>query len=220
MADYAPTQHTGVTDTYEWLINFSYANESDVEVYVEDVLKVQGSGAGKYLFNTAGTKIVFEDGSEPQTGEILIIRRVTDITAARVIYTAGSGFTYDDINAALNQLLYAVDELQVPAFERTHTLASLIAADVIVKTSLTALPTRVEVWYETTDTDNGHSAGKQFRETHVNKAQNVRFYVSGGFLYYVFLDNTLRLPESMNVSSGAFVVMDGSKWDVHIKIWR
>jgi hypothetical protein len=214
MATYALTSHAGATDTYAYAITFAFARKDDVRVYIDNVLIARGSGAGKWQYNTALTEVIFEDGSEPQTGETLVIKRVTDISDAATVYTAGSGFTYDDINLALNQLLYSIDELQVPAFTYTTTITLAKAAAIQVPHNLGAAPTRMEIQLECLAADWGWVDGDfvpysdfpglvTFDATNMNINENVAAKAT--------------VCSALNGDAG---ILTAAKWNLIIRAWR
>ncbi len=219
MPTYAHTVIAGVTDTYEHPIGFLYSKASDVEVFIDDVLIVQGSGAAEYIFSSAGTKITFTDPNEPQTGETLEIRRRTDISTAVVTFASGGGATKSDLNAAVFQLLRALDELQFPAFEVTLTLAAMNAGDITTRTNLDDIPTRIEIWWECTSTDLNYSTGTFVNNADLATPLTPRWTsTSVGF---VITDSgqsdNVTFPD---ISGGAEAAPDETKWSVHIKAWR
>lgn len=159
MPTYSETLINGVTDTYEHTIGFAYLRTSDIRVYIDDVLEAQGSGANKYVFSNGGLSITWLDGSEPQTGESLRIKRVTDISSARIVFAPGGGATANDLNNAVLQLLYAVDELQAPADLVTVTLTVLDSGNVTYPHKLGAIPTRFSSQLVCTSADQGYTSG-------------------------------------------------------------
>jgi hypothetical protein len=216
MATYAPKTYAGTTDIYEYLITIDYARKDDIRVYIDDVLITRGSGAGKWQFSTSGTKIIFEDGSEPQDGETLIIRRVTDISDASVVYTAGSGFVYSDINLALNQLLYAVDELQVPGWEQTFTLAELDAGDIDTAHGLGGTPTRVEYILKNTSTDQGYGPNN---EIPLLSCDVIPTLLWTSTVFATFSDEW----DAINVHKGTVAGrgnLSVDKWSLIVRAWR
>lgn len=217
MATYAHTVIAGTTDVYEHTIGFSYDRVADIRVYVDRVLRNQGSGASDYLFTTGGTKIIFTDPNEPQTGETLLIVRVTDLSTATIAYTSGSGVTQVDLNKALTQMRLAVDELQVGAFETQGvSLTPVLAADVAYTHNLGGIPGRIQVLLECTSADAGYAVG-DYMEANI-----------GAIALVVVLDATLITVHKANSASltlphattGAATAIDDTKWNYHVRAWR
>jgi hypothetical protein len=216
MATYAPKTYAGTTDVYTYTITFPYARKDDLRVFIDDVLIIRGPGANKWQFNTAGTKIIFEDGSEPQDGETLTLRRVTDITDASTVYTAGSGFTYDDINLVLNQLLYAMDELQVAAFDSGwNSAATVESSGYDVPHNLSGAPSRWQITLWCTSGDAGYT-------TH----DIVEFHSMGESPLVWWTSTNLRMETgaaSWTIAHGTTAVqtaIDTSKWNIRVQGWR
>ena len=217
MPTYAHTVIAGTTGVFEHTIGFGYDRSADVRVYVDRVLRNQGSGATDYLFTTGGTKIIFTTPNEPQTGETLLIVRVTDLSTPTISYTSGSGATQTDLNKALTQMRLALDELQVGAFETQGvSLTPVLAADVPYTHNLGAVPGRVQVLLECTAADAGYAVG-DFVEANI-----------GGLALVVVLDATLITVHKANsasltlphATSGAATTLDDTKWNYHVRAWR
>ena len=217
MATYSPTTTAGVTDTYEYTIGFPYARLDDVKVYIDDVEISRGSGAGKFQFSSSGTKVIFEDGSEPQTGETLTIKRVTDISNASVTYSAGSGFVHPDINLALNQLLYAIDELQVPAFDSGWvTAAALAAAEYSTPHNLGAVPSRWRVSLWCTSTDAGYPIHAIIEQAGMSIAPII-YWTSTTLVMPEDIVDTWTVPHN---DTGVQTTIDTAKWSIRVQAWR
>jgi hypothetical protein len=106
---YASITYTSASGTTFALTNSNgdpipYLKQSDIEVYVNDVLKTLTTD---YTFNTAGTAIVLNTSV---SGATVRLTRVTDIADATVVYTAGSTLTAQDLNNADNQIRYGLQE--------------------------------------------------------------------------------------------------------------
>ena len=106
---YASVTYTSASGTTFALTNGSgdpipYLKQTDIEVYVNDVLKTLTTD---YTFNTAGTAIVLNTSV---SGATVRLTRVTDIADATVVYTAGSTLTAQDLNNADNQIRYGLQE--------------------------------------------------------------------------------------------------------------
>ncbi len=102
---YASVTYTSASGTTFALTNGSgdpipYLKQSDIKVYVNNVLKTLTTD---YTFNTAGTAIVL---NVAVSGATVRLERTTDIAAATVVYTAGSTLTAQDLNNADNQIRY------------------------------------------------------------------------------------------------------------------
>jgi hypothetical protein len=108
---YASVTYTSASGTTFALTNSNgdpipYIRQSDIKVYVNDVLKTLTTD---YTFNTAGTAIVL---NVAVSNAKVYIQRLTDITDATVVYTAGSTLTAQDLNNADNQIRYGLQEFQ------------------------------------------------------------------------------------------------------------
>jgi hypothetical protein len=108
---YASVTYTSASGTTFALTNSSgdpitYIRQSDIKVYVNNVLKTLTTD---YTFNSAGTSIVLNSAV---SGATVFIQRVTDISDPTVVYTAGSTLTATDLNNADNQIRYGLQELQ------------------------------------------------------------------------------------------------------------
>lgn len=106
---YASVTYTSASGTTFALTNssgdpISYLRQADISVTVNSVLQVQGID---YTFNSAGTSIVL---ASAVSGATVTINRLTDITDATVVYTAGSTLTAQDLNNADNQIRYGLQE--------------------------------------------------------------------------------------------------------------
>jgi hypothetical protein len=106
---YASITYTSASGTTFALTNsegdpIPYLRQSDISVTVNGVVLTQST---QYTFNTAGTSIVL---ATPVTNASIIISRVTDISDATVVYTAGSTLTAQDLNNADNQIRYGLQE--------------------------------------------------------------------------------------------------------------
>ncbi len=186
-------------------------------MYVDRVLRNQGSGASDYLFTTAGTKIIFTTPNEPQTGESLLIVRVTDLSTASVVYTSGSGATQADLNKAVNQLRFAIDELQVGAFETGGvSLTPVLSADVAYTHNLGAVPGRVQILLECTSADAGYAAG-DFVESSLGVVQLIVVLDATLITIHKATAALLKLPDP---TTGVNTSLDDTKWDYHVRAWR
>lgn len=213
MATYAPTSYSGTTDVYEYTIGFDYCQSSDVKVYVDDVLDTD------WAFSTAGTKIVWADGLEPQTGESFVIKRVTDISDLAVTYSAGSGFTAPDINKALRQLLYSIDELQVPAFDTGYlTMDALVTGgvDIVYPHNLGAIPTRWQVLLKCTSTELGFATNDIIDYTNIWPSPIVRVTATNIDICEAVAD----LAQVIHQTTGIATLIDQTKWSYRIMAWR
>jgi hypothetical protein len=106
---YASVTYTSASGTTFALTNSSgdpipYLRQADISVTVNGVLKTLTTD---YTFNTAGTAIVLNTAV---SGATVAINRVTDISDATVVYTAGSTLTAQDLNNADNQIRYGLQE--------------------------------------------------------------------------------------------------------------
>jgi hypothetical protein len=216
MPTYTPTSHAGATDTYEYAITFAFARTTDVKVYIDDEEIDLGTDDDQWTLSADGLKVVFVDGWEPKDGETLIIKRVTDISSAIVDWTAGSGFTEVDADNMVLQLLYSIDELQVPAFERTYTLAALEAAGVADYHVLGAVPTRFSYHLICTTGDLNYIAGNV---VDLNQADNLPPVYWTPTLLITDKDgwDALTLPHA---STGAHGAIDPNDWSLIVRAWR
>ena len=106
---YASVTYTSASGTTFALTNSSgdsipYLRQADISVTVNGTLKTLTTD---YTFNTAGTAIVLNTAV---SGATVVISRVTDISDATVVYTAGSTLTAQDLNNADNQIRYGLQE--------------------------------------------------------------------------------------------------------------
>lgn len=83
-----------------------YIRQSDIKVYVNDVLQTLTTD---YTFNSAGTAIVLNSAV---SNAKVFLQRITSITDPTVVYTAGSTLTAQDLNNADNQIRYGLQEYQ------------------------------------------------------------------------------------------------------------
>lgn len=217
MATYQHTVIPGTTGVFQHPIGFPYNRVADVRVYVDRVLRNQGSGASDYLFANSGDDILFTTPNEPQTGETLLIVRVTNLATASILYTSGSGVTQRDLNRAVGQLRFAIDELQVGAFETGGvSLTPLIGADVAYTHNLGGVPGRIQVLLECTGADAGYSAG-DFIDANIGNAGLV-----------VVMDSTLitvhktfaAAPSVPHGTTGVLSILNDTLWNYHIRAWR
>jgi hypothetical protein len=219
MATYTPTQHTAAAATFSYAIGFSYERTDDVRVYINGVLLARGTTTSTWAYGGTGNiNIVLGAAVNQQDDDIILIKRVTDITDAATIYTAGSGFTYDDANSFINQLLYAIDELQVPAFDSGFlSCATLVtgAADIEYVHSLGALPTRIQIQYKCTSTELGYATGDVITEGQV--------LIGGTFpVSTTIFTANFETMNDLGIFSTAGVVTQAtlSKWSYRILAWR
>jgi hypothetical protein len=106
---YASITYTSASGTTFALTNSSgdpipYLRQADIAVTVNGTLKTQGTD---YTFNSAGTAIVLGVAVSNAT---VSISRITDISDATVVYTAGSTLTAQDLNNADNQIRFGLQE--------------------------------------------------------------------------------------------------------------
>ncbi|MEE9571080.1 MAG: hypothetical protein V3W02_05195 [Gammaproteobacteria bacterium] len=220
MATYAHTVIAGTTDVYEHTIGFEYSRATDIEVFIDGVEIEHGSGAGKYVFSSAGTAITFEDGSEPQTGEELVIKRVTDLSTAAVSFVAGGGATQIDLNGAVEQLRYAVDELQVPAYDSGwQSVDDLVtgAADIEYVHNLGAVPTRVQVQLKCTSGELGYVTGDVIV---VGTAPDQLVFPVSTTAFTASWQAANTATSIPNASDGTNDGIDNTKWSYRILAWR
>jgi hypothetical protein len=216
MATYEPTLHTGVTDTLTWAITFEYARVTDLQVLVEGVEIDLGTADDEWRPSSNGLLIVFVDGFEPQTGESIEIRRVTDISAPVVDWTAGSGFTEIDADLMVSQLIKAIDELQVPAFEHTFTLAELDAGDLSTPHNLGATPTRVEYILKCTTTDQAYGENNEIPLLGCNDVPALLWTSS---VLATFSDEWDTIDAHKGTVAGRGV-LNVDKWSLIVRAWR
>lgn len=214
MATYAPTSIAGTTGVFEHTIGFAYARTDDVKCYIDDVEIDRGSAADEWVYSSSGTKVKFTTPNEPQTGETLVIKRVTDISDAAIAFSAGSGFTDTDGNKALTQLLYAIDELQVPAFEYSSNVGSIDTAGVIttVPHNLGATPTRVAALLVNVSAELGYVTDDEvFIATEALKWDATNLEISGDIL------DILQIPHFDTAVDTA--ILPG-RWTIVVRAWR
>jgi hypothetical protein len=210
MATYTNKAYNGTTGVFEYEITFPYARGADIFVYVEDAPDTD------WVFSNDGASIIWETPLEPQDGESFVIKRVTDISDAAVIYTNGSGFVHTDINTALNQLLYSVDELQVAAYDSGWNLgADIEASGVDEANNLGAVPTRWQISLWCTSSDAGYTTN-----------DIVEFHSMGEAPLIWWTSTNLRMETgaaSWTIAHGTTAVqtaIDTSKWKFRVQAWR
>lgn len=217
MATYAPTPYDGETGTFQYTIGFPYAQTADVKVYVD-------SGSGWVLdtdwyFANAGADIKWDTPDEPQTGETFVIKRVTDISALLVTFASGSGFVGADANTALKQAIYAIDELQVPAFDTGwKSLNTLVAgaADIEYLHNLGATPTRWAVQLKCTSTELGFAVDDVIDGTSSWPSPLVRVNATKVIANWGVFDDI----QVEALTTFAATLLDQTKWDYRILAWR
>jgi hypothetical protein len=215
MATYEPTFHDAVTDTLTYAITFEYARVTDLQVLVDDVEIDLGTADDEWVPSTNGLLITFVDGFEPQTGETIEIRRITDISAPIVDWTAGSGFTEIDADLMVSQLLKAIDELQVPAFEYITTMTLATDADIQVAHNLGAAPTRIEIQLECLSTDAGWADGDFFP---IYNFVGVASFDAANMNISEKIADAVRIR---NKTTGALAgAPTPAKWNIVVRAWR
>ena len=142
---YASITYTSASGTTFALTNSSgdpipYLRQADIAVTVNGTLKTQGTD---YTFNSAGTAIVF---SVAVSNATVSISRITDISDATVVYTAGSTLTAQDLNNADNQIRFGLQE-----FSDTYAALTTGTGDLQV---LGGFIGSAETW----TADNAHAA--------------------------------------------------------------
>jgi hypothetical protein len=142
---YASITYTSASGTTFALTNSNgdpipYLRQADISVTVNGVLKTLTTD---YTFNTAGTAIVLNTAV---SGATVVISRVTDISDATVVYTAGSTLTAQDLNNADNQIRYGLQE-----FSDTYGSLTTGTGDL---SSLGGFIGSAETWVS----DNAHAA--------------------------------------------------------------
>jgi hypothetical protein len=218
MATYAPTTHAAVASTDDYLIGFPYAQPADVKVYLEGVEVDFGTATDEWSLDATGTKISFGATVGHQDDDVILIKRVTDISGARTTFTRGAGFTAVDGNAAINQLLYSIDELQVPAFDSGFlSCADLVtgAVDIDQYHRLGTWPTRIQIQYKCTASELGYLTGAVITGEQV--------LVGGTFPFVETL--VIHNFETMNdltifSTTGSATQATLSKWSYRILAWR
>ena len=108
---YASITYTSASGTTFALTNgsgnpISYLRQSDIAVYINNVLKTLTTD---YTFNTAGTAIVLNTAV---TNATVAIQRTTNIDAQSVSFTPGSTLTANDLNNSDKQTLFALQEFR------------------------------------------------------------------------------------------------------------
>jgi len=219
MAVYSPTIHEGVTDQYEWEIGFPYAQAADVHVFIDDVERAFGSGAGEWLFSDSGTQIIFQDGDEPQTGETLKIARDTSVAAAIVTFIAGGGITPLNMNATVNQLLYAIDELSAPPVDTGELAATLLEedGDQTFGHTFGAIPTRVTANLTCTSTDLGYAVGDVVDALGGGGIPVKIYWTATEIAFRAYIGQTVRIFAK---NSAAFQFIDLTKWTIRLRAWK
>lgn len=221
MAVYAPTQYNGDTGTLEWAIGFPYVQRADLHVYIDGVEITFGDGADEWLFGAAGTSVVFQDGGEPQDGSILLITRNTVLADPVVLFVQGGGVTARNLNTAVAQLLYAIDEFRFDVADYDSGLQSMATvldagAPVDFPHGLAATPSRVDCTAICTAADIGYSVGDVVEGTGGGgipiklawDATNITV-ITNGAQFRIFHKNAT-----------AFQNVDKSKWSLRLRAWR
>jgi hypothetical protein len=220
MATYSHTVITPSDDvTVEYTIGFSYARTDDVKVYIDGVEIDRGTDADQWVYSSAGAKITFTSPNHPTSSQTLTIKRVTDISDSTTVYSAGTGFSHTDANAFINQLLYAIDELQVPAFDSGwQSVATLVDGEVDIEYlhGLEAVPTRILIQYKCTDTELGYETGDVI--TAAEALIGGVFPVSTTAFTATF--ETITDLRFFNVTTGVATTADDAKWSYRILAWR
>jgi hypothetical protein len=209
---YAPTKFEGTTGTFEYTIGFDYAQSSDIKVYVNGVLDTD------WYFTTNGTKIKWDTPDEPQTGEDFIITRVTAVPTQAVEFTNGSGITDTDMNLAMRQCLFAIEELVYPAYtSEVRTVTNLYSTNANAYHGMGAIPTRWHTYFVCKTADLGYTAGDVVDGHFVD--ENIWVYFTptqikmNSGTYY----GAIKLPHA---TTRTMTAVDGAKWYVVVKAWR
>ena len=216
MPTYYPRTYTGTTGVFEYTIGFAYAQADDVLVYVND-----GTGwvlDTNWYFSTSGTKIKWDTPDEPDTNYLIEIRRKTDISALLVSFTSGAGLVGTDVNSALKQLLYAIDELQVPAFTTGWvTVDSIVtgAADITYLHNIGALPTRWVVQLKCTDAELGFATDDVIEATSAWPSPIVRVSATAIDLSWMVAD----LIQVVHQTTAVATLIDQTKWSIRVMAW-
>jgi hypothetical protein len=217
MATYAPTQHTAAAATFIYAIGFDYERTDDVRVYINGIQLARGTTTSTWRYNGAGNiNIQLGTNVNQQDDDIILIKRVTDITDAATIYTNGSGFTHTDINTLANQLLYAIDELQVPAYEKTFTLALLLASGAIETHGLGAVPARFTYTLICTNSDLSYTVDDILN---LSQAPEVPTLYFNATLFVADKENWDAV-EIQHANNGTRSPIDPDDWSLIVRAWR
>lgn len=216
MATYDHTKYTMAAATFAYVIGFDYAQTADVKVYINDVLK---TATTDYTFTSAGTEITIDASVGHINGDILEIKRVTDVSDLLVTFTAGSGLVAADINTALLQLLYSVDELQVPAYDSDWLTVDAIvtgAADITYPHNLGAAPTRWMVQLKNTTTELGFAVDDIIDVSSAWPHPPVRVNATNIIANWDVFDKMQVLALTTETAT----LIDQTKWSYRILAWR
>jgi hypothetical protein len=219
MATYAPTTHTAVATTFTYAISFSYERTDDVRVYLDDVEIARGSATDEWIYSgTDNINITLGAAVGHIDDQVITIKRVTDISDAATVYTNGSGFTHTDINTLANQLLFAIDELQVPAYVSPYrTVVKLYSDPVSEEHNLGGAPTRWHLHFRCISPEHGYAEG-DLVDGHFANIQ----------VWYYWTVTHLEMPSSQQYGNVTLphatdlnqIAIDEDKWEVVIQAWR
>jgi len=219
MSTYTTTTHTAAAATFEYLIDFPYARAGDVRVYLNKAEVDQGGAADEWIYSSSGTKITLGASVGQIDDDLLEIKRVTDISDAATVFTKGAGFTAIDANTVIQQLLYAIDELQFPAYVSTSTMMSSLAVTPFSElTNLGTAPTRYQVRFHCVGADIGYTTGM---------VVDIQRATASAFTVY-FTPTSLVIPGGAAASTFALphattnlmTQIDDSKWSLVVTAWR
>lgn len=96
-------EYPAVADALHTYTTPAYLNETDIKVYVDDVLQTQG-----YVIN--GEALNFTVGSLPQADQTVRIERVSESTSRSVDYTDGSLLNAETLDKDATQLFHIAQE--------------------------------------------------------------------------------------------------------------
>lgn len=111
------TNLTGNGTAGPFSISFNYIDKTDVEVFVDGVLKTETT---HYTF-TSQSGITFTTGNEPANGAVILFKRNTGVNATKVSFNDASVLKAFDLNLNNKQFLHAVQELIEDNLKRDGT---------------------------------------------------------------------------------------------------
>ena len=111
------TDLTGNGTAGPFSISFNYIDKTDVEVFVDGVLKTETT---HYTF-TSQSGITFTTGNEPANGAVILFKRNTGVNATKVSFNDASVLKAFDLNLNNKQFLHAVQELIEDNLKRDGT---------------------------------------------------------------------------------------------------
>lgn len=102
MAEYVPASYTASAAQTDFTITFEYLSEDHVHVIIDDV------ETSEFTIVNSGNTVRLDAAAAG--GEEVVIRRETPTTTALVDFSNGAGLPEEDLDTAVLQLLYALNE--------------------------------------------------------------------------------------------------------------